>query len=311
MVPVRQERAQGRDQGYRLVEHDVVPGGRDLDDRGDPAQAVVHDLAHLHRHDAVLGPEQGHPAVEPGQQGGPERLAGEDPPVELPGPAAVRVLGGGGHGADRGLGHVPGDPGQGRLERDRPEVGQAVLAGRVDAQRAEGPLLPGRGLLGGQVTVADRGVDDHRARDLRPVQAGQPERGQATHAVPDHGRRLGQAGVGGHGQDLAGPDVERVVVAAAALAVPGQVQGQHLAVRGQQRADVVPPVRVGATAVDQHDAALAGAAPGQVADGGAVDVDAAGFGFGGQGLGEPLRGGGGRISHRRSRRARPRPAGRW
>ena len=44
------------------------PGGGDLDERGDPAEPVVHDVAHLRGHDAVLGPEQRHPAVQPGQR---------------------------------------------------------------------------------------------------------------------------------------------------------------------------------------------------------------------------------------------------
>jgi hypothetical protein len=288
VVPVGQERPQRGDQGHRLVEHDVVAGRRDLDDRGHPAQAVVHDLAHLERDDAVFGPEQGHPAVlisagQAGQQGGAERLAAEDLRVELPGPAVAA-----GRGTHRGGRDVGGDPGQDRLGRDRAEVGDGLVPGRVDAQRAEGPALAGRGLLRGQVPVADRGVDDHRAGQPRPVQAGQAQGGEPAHAVPDHHRRLGQAGVGGHGQDLARPDVERVVVAAAAVAVAGQVQGQHPPVAGQQRGDVVPPVGVGAAAVDQHQAAWAGLTPGQVGDGRALDVDPMGLGLGGQGLGEPL-----------------------
>ena len=144
VVPVGQQRAQGGDERDRLVEHDVVTRGGDLDERGDAAEPVVHDLAHLPGQDAVLGTEQGHAAVQAGEQGEAELLPAEDPRVELPGPAAL----GGPH---RRLGHMSGDVGQRRLRGHRAEPRDGRLAGGVDVQRPEGAVLPGGLLLRGKV----------------------------------------------------------------------------------------------------------------------------------------------------------------
>ena len=89
VVPVGQQGPQGRDERDGLVEHDVVTRGRDLDERGDAAEPVIHDLAHLPGQNAVLGPEQSHATIQPGEQGGAEMRPGEDPRVKLPRPAAA------------------------------------------------------------------------------------------------------------------------------------------------------------------------------------------------------------------------------
>ena len=84
VVPVGQQRADAGDQGDGMVEHHVVGGGRNLDQRGEAAEPVIHHLAHLRRHDAVLGAEQRDPAVEPGQQRRGQLVPGEDARVEFP-----------------------------------------------------------------------------------------------------------------------------------------------------------------------------------------------------------------------------------
>ena len=94
-------------------------------------------------------------------------------------------------GADRGGGDVIRDVVQRRLVGNRAEAGDGRLAGRIDAQRAERPVLARRPVLGGH--VPDRGVDGDRPGDLRPGQGGEPQRDQAAHAVPDDHRRGGEA----------------------------------------------------------------------------------------------------------------------
>ena len=135
----------------------MVSRDRDLDHRGDAAEPVVQDLALLRRDQAVFGPEQRDPAVEPGQQLGGEMIPDEDARVELPRPAALGR-------ADRGGGHVVRDVGQRRLIGNRAEAGHGRLGGRVHAQRAERPVLARRPVLGGH--VPDRGVDGDGPGDL-------------------------------------------------------------------------------------------------------------------------------------------------
>ena len=64
----------------------------------------------------------------------------------------------------------------------------------------------------------------------------------------------------------------RVALAASAVTVAGQVERDDGAL-AQQRRDVVPPVRVGGTAVHQHDARAAARTPTGVVDRAAVDHD--------------------------------------
>src|SRR5258708_5133213 len=82
-------------------------------------------VALLRGDQAVFGPEQRDPAVEPGQQLGGEMIPGEDVRVELPRPAAFGR-------ADRGRGHVVRDVGQRRLIGDRAEAGHRRLGSRID-----------------------------------------------------------------------------------------------------------------------------------------------------------------------------------
>ncbi len=162
----------------------MVTGHRNLDERGDPASSWCIDLAHLPGHDAVLGAEQRHPAVQPGQQGGPELRQAEDPRIELPRPAALDL-------AYRRLGDMPGDVAQGGLVRNGMEPGDGRRPGGVDAQRPEGAVLARRLLFRGEVT--DGRIDDDRPGDPGPVEAGQPQRNETAHAVPD--RRVPRGGI--------------------------------------------------------------------------------------------------------------------
>ena len=280
VVPVGQQRPQRRDERDGLVEHDVVARDRDLDDRGDAAEPVVEDLALLRGDQAVFRPEQRDPAVEPSQQLGGEMVPGEHARVELPRPAALGR-------ADRGRGHVVRDVGQGRLIRDRAEPGHGRLGRRVHAQRAERPVLARRPVLGSH--VPDRGVDGDGPGDLGPGQGGEPQRDQAAHAVADDHGRGGGPGFGHDGEYFAGPRVEAVPVPPVAVAVPGQVHGDHPPAAGQQRGDVVPPPGVGGAAVDEHDAPPSRVSPHPVGDRGSVDAGRPFLNGGAQRVGEPGR----------------------
>ena len=133
MIPVGQQRADRGDQRDGLVHHHVVRRRRDLDDRGDPAEPVVHDLAHLRGHQAVLGAEQRDPAVQPGEQcqgraGAGRRCAGRTSSSS--------------RRARRGSRWRPRARRcrQHRLVRDGTEPGDGRFPGRVDPERPERTL---------------------------------------------------------------------------------------------------------------------------------------------------------------------------
>ena len=75
---------------------------------------------------------------------------------------------------------------------------------------------------------------------------------------PTIDRRAVDAARLGDRHDLVGPLLERVVVAVVAVAVAGQVDGHDAELVGERGGDVGPPVRVGAAAVDEHQAGLPG-----------------------------------------------------
>ena len=154
-------------------------------------------------------------------------------------------------------------------------------------QRPERAVFPGRLLFRSE--VADRGIDGHRPGDPGPVQAGQPERDETAHAVPDHGGWPGDPGVGGHGEHLTCPGVQAVGLPPPAVAVPGQVEGDHPPARRQQRGDVVPPAGMRRAPMDQHDAGGTPFAPGPVGDRRAFGAHLGPFGGSGKGSGEPGR----------------------
>src|SRR5690606_35879336 len=96
------------------------------------------------------------------------------------------------------------------------------------------------------------------------------------------------SGFGGR-HDLGGPCLEGVVVAVVAVAVTAQVEGDHAATVRELRTDVIPPARMGHTAVHQHDSGAVSFAPCAVVDACTVDVHAAGFARDREGVDEPLR----------------------
>src|SRR5947209_1452435 len=159
MVPVGKQRAERGYQRDGLVEHDVMPGDGYLDDRGHPAKPVVDAVAHLRGQDAVLCPEEGRAAVQLPQRRAWRIPAVEDGRVPLPRPPVLAL-------ADRHAGDMIGDVADYRLVGDRTEAGENRLPRRVAAQLPEDTLAARRLLLGSR--VAQRGVDDHRALDVRP-----------------------------------------------------------------------------------------------------------------------------------------------
>ena len=77
-----------------------------------------------------------------------------------------------------------------------------------------------------------------------------------------HDRRpAGDRAVGGNGDDLLGPLLQRVLRAVVAPAVARQVDGQYSMGRGEPSGDVCPPMGVGTTAVDEEKSRAAGLAP--------------------------------------------------
>ena len=162
-----------------------------------------------------------------------------------------------------------GDIRQHRLIGDRVKAGHGGLAGRIDVQRPERPPLARRTVLGSKVSY--RRVDGDRPGDTGPDHAGEPQRDQAAHAVSDYGGRGGDPGVGGDGEYLAGPCIEAVAVAPAAVAVPGKIRGDHPPAVRKQRANVVPPARVRGATVHEHQASARRVSPGPVGDSGSFD----------------------------------------
>ena len=76
----------------------------------------------------------------------------------------------------------------------------------------------------------------------------------ATHAVRHDDRRFGQARVLGDRDHFARPGLHVVVVAAATVTVPGEIERDDAVLACEQRRDVVPPSRVRGAAVDEHEA---------------------------------------------------------
>ena len=68
VFPVGQQGAKGGDQQQGLVEHDVMAGQRNFDDRGDSSELFVHVGGDVGGDQAVLGPEEGDAARDAGQQ---------------------------------------------------------------------------------------------------------------------------------------------------------------------------------------------------------------------------------------------------
>ena len=97
---------------------------------------------------------------------------------------------------------------------------------------------------------------------------------EAAHGVPDDDRPAVDAGVAGHRHDFVGPLLGVVAIAVRAVAVPGQVDRHHPELVGERRRHLRPPVCVRAAAVHEDQAAPAAVAPGQVVDGGTLDLDA-------------------------------------
>src|ERR1700761_8282792 len=181
-----------------------MAGGGDLDDGGHPAQPVVCDVAHLRGQDAVLGPQQRHPAVQPGKRHRGLRPS-EDTRIPLPRPSAVRL-------ADRRGGDVIRDVTENWLVRDRAEACEGRLPRWVDAQLPEDALPPCRLLLWSH--VANGGIDDHRPLDARPARRPQPQRDETTHAVPDDYRRSVKPGIRYDSENLVCPRIKVVGLAA-------------------------------------------------------------------------------------------------
>ena len=91
MIPVCQQGSQSRDQQQRLVEHHMVVGFRDLDDRCHPSEEIVHVLSDVRGDESMLGPEQCNTCLDPREfvGSGPRRHFLEDDGVKTPSVAAV------------------------------------------------------------------------------------------------------------------------------------------------------------------------------------------------------------------------------
>ena len=68
MLPVCQQRAQHRDEGQRLIEHEVMMRLRDLDYRGSAVEEFVHVVTDVGGDEAELRADQRHPTLDAGQE---------------------------------------------------------------------------------------------------------------------------------------------------------------------------------------------------------------------------------------------------
>src|SRR5262249_60131 len=121
-------------------------------------------------------------------------------------------------------------------------------------------------LLGLGVGAMHGRVDHDGAGEVLAVEVGGGDGHEAAHRVPDDDREAVHPAVRGPGPDLVDPRLDGVDGPAVAVAVTGQVDGDDVVLHGQQRADEAPPVGVGGTAVDQHQAGSPGLTPRQVVD---------------------------------------------
>ena len=153
---------------------------------------------------------------------------------------------------------------------DGPEAGDGRGGVRVHLGVSE--VVAATGVHLG-VGAYHRRVDDDAAGQTVGMSSCGGQCDEAAHGVSDHDRRAGHVGGVGHGHDLVGPPLQRVHVTPVAVTVAGKVEGRDAVVAGELGGHVGPPVGVGGSAMDEHQAGLAGFAPGQVVDRGTVDVD--------------------------------------
>ena len=99
------------------------------------------------------------------------------------------------------------------------------------------------------------------------------DRDESAHAVTDDDRASTHASVADDRHDLVRPTLEAVVFSASAIAVSREVERGDPIMIGITRRDVAPPMRVGPTAVNEHEAASPALAPSEVVNPTAVDFD--------------------------------------
>jgi len=179
--------------------------------------------------------------------------------VEAEGPVARRALG---HGMVREIGDHR--RGHARLVGHEAEGAERRGAGRIAAAlpSPRDTTTPPRRQLGGH--VAHPAIEQRQA--LRPlgVARGPPRRDAAAHGVGDECHASGGEGpeqgveVGGEVLDAVGRRVGPV-----ALAVAAQVRRDDPPARHECGHERIPPVRVSAVAVEEHDGRVRLAAPGE------------------------------------------------
>ena len=121
------------------------------------------------------------------------------------------------------------------------------------------------------------------------MERGSRDGDESAHAVTHDDWRAVDATGMCDGHDLFGPFADRVLSPVVTVAVTGQVEGHDAEVTGEPRRDVRPPVCVGATPVDEDEAAPAGLTPRDEVDVGAGDGNLAVGERDGQRVGEPRR----------------------
>ena len=269
MVPVGQERPQRGEQDEGLVEHGVVPGLGDLDHWCDPTQPLVHGRTDVGCDQPVLGAEQGQATRDvlevrrrDGAHPGSELL--EDPAIELPLPAPGDLLEG-------VAGHEVNDVVQVvLLGGHRPEMSDGVVEIGVRARSAEGLAEVVRADL--RVELRHRRVAHDDAVDPIPVARRGGNGDESSHAVADDDGQSIDLGRLGHRHDLVGPLVQGVGVAVATVPMARQIDRHHPEFGGEGGRHMGPPMGVGAPTVHEDQSAPVRFAPGQRADGTAVDL---------------------------------------
>ena len=248
-----------------------------LDERDPTRQEPDHVLGDVFREDRALRASDDREAAPRGDEVVAEARARrllEDARVELPGVAVV-VL------ADRRRRHVvEQERVRRRLLRQEAEATHRGLEVRVRSHPLERPARPllvarlarlGRcRLYVGRSRRPHRRVDEDRTGESLAMKRGGHHRDEAAHAVADDDRALRELRVVDDREHVARPHLARVTIPPPAVAVPAEIERQHVVTVREERSEEAPPVGVRSPAVNQDDgwlrwcARVAAATPAQV-----------------------------------------------
>src|SRR5665811_1388850 len=224
----------------------------------------IRDSGDVARCHAAFAADERDGALGRGEVFGSHARVEEDVRIELPGPSPIDL-------EDRAGGNVRADVFQGRIvcwqgakaADDLIPRGSNLVAGELLALRNPGLHLR-RNLL-------HRGVDREDTAQIGAIEFGGRQRDEAAHTVTEDDRTRAALGMC-DGDRFRGPGFERIVVAAAAVAMAGEIESNDSVIRAEVWPDVVPPASMGRAAVNEDKARRARSSPGAVGDTYAADL---------------------------------------